>query len=438
MIIEFEISNFGPIREAKKISFEATPDEHLSDYYIAEPIPGLRLLKLLIIYGANASGKSTLLEAIEFLRELSLNPLNDKNDELEFQPFLFDSTSKSQHSSLQIAFLVNKVRYNYHVQFTRLYILSERLQYYPKNRVADFYTRTTDIENKVSKISFGSTLKVNNKELAIIEGNTLWNNTVLGAFNKTNVNIPALNTVIKWFNETLMSSVRPTTNLFNWTSDKVQDDPTFKTDILEILKKADIQIDGIDIKTTQRELDEITLNRLAAWSISEKQKNQLLRDKKITTRDIFFKHTVKEEGTATSYELINSMESRGTLRYYGLSGILNTLINSNKIITIDELETSLHTDLMKHFILVHLANSTFSQLAITTHNLSLLEDKENIRNDAVWFTEKKENGTTDLYSLADFDTSVLRKGASIINSYKTGKLGAKPDLGSIFISKNHD
>ncbi|SDG04783.1 AAA family ATPase [Chitinophaga filiformis] len=438
MIIEFEISNFGPIREAKKISFEAIADDHLSDYYVVEPIPGLRLLKLLIIYGPNASGKSTLLEAIEFLRELSLNPVNDKNDELEFQPFLFDSTSKSNTSSLQIAFLINKVRYNYHVEFTRQYILSERLQYYPKNRVADFYTRTTDIENKVSKISFGSTLKVNNKELAVIEGNTLWNITVLGAFNKTNVNIPELNTVIKWFNETLMSSVRPTTNLFGWTSDRIQDDPTFKTDILGILKKADIQIDGIDIRTTQRELDEITLNRLVAWSTSEKQAKQLLKDKKITTRDIFFKHTVKEEGTAISYELINSMESRGTLRYYGLSGILNTLINSNKIITIDELETSLHTDLMKHFILVHLANSTFSQLAITTHNLSLLEDRDVVRNDAIWFTEKKENGTTDLYSLADFDTSVLRKGASIINSYKTGKLGAKPDLGSIFISKNHD
>ena len=438
MIIEFEISNFGPIRESQKVSFEATPDEHLSEYYIIEPIPGLRLLKLLIIYGPNASGKSTLLEAVEFLRELSLNPVSDKNDNLEFQPFLFDNTSKSDKSSLQIAFLINKVRYNYIVEFTQQYILSEKLQYYPKNRVADFYTRTTDIENKVSKIAFGSTLKVNNKELAIIEGNTLWNNTVLGAFNKTNVNIPELNNVINWFNETLMSSIRPTTNLFNWTSDRVQDDPTFKKGILEILKKADIQIDGIDIKTSQRELDDETLSRLAAWSTSEKQKKQLLKDKKITTRDIFFKHTVKEDGKAASYDLINNMESRGTLRYYGLSGILNTLINSNKIITIDELETSLHADLMKHFILVYLANSTYSQLTITTHNLSLLEDKEIIRNDTIWFTEKKENGTTDLYSLADFDTSVIRKGSSIINSYKTGKLGAKPDLGSIFIPKNDE
>jgi AAA15 family ATPase/GTPase len=437
MIIEFEIGNFGPIREPQKISFEATSDDHLSEYYIVEPIPGLKLLKLLVIYGPNASGKSTLLEAIEFLRELSLNPVSDKNDELAFQPFLFDLASKSEKSSIQIAFLINKVRYNYSVEFTQQYILNEKLQYYPKNRVADFYTRTTDIENKVSKISFGGTLKVNNKELAVIEGNTLWNNTVLGAFNKTNVNIPALNTIINWFNETLMSSIRPTTNLFNWTSDKIQDDSNFKKGILELLKKADVQIDDIDIKTTQRDLDDETLNRLAAWSISEKQKKQLLKDKKITTRDIFFKHTVKEDGKSTSYELINNMESRGTLRYYGLSGILNTLINAKKIITIDELETSLHPELMKHFVLVYLANSTSSQLMITTHSLSLLEDKDIIRNDAIWFTEKKENGTTDLYSLADFDTSIIRKGSSIINSYKTGKLGAKPDLGSIFISKNN-
>ena len=84
-----------------------------------------------------------------------------------------------------------------------------------------------------------------------------------------------------------------------------------------------------------------------------------------------------------------------------------------------------------------LANSGQSQMLVTTHNLFLLEEREILRNDAIWFTQKKDNGTTELYSLSDFDTSIIRKNSSIINSYKIGKLGAKPDLGNIFITEEN-
>jgi AAA15 family ATPase/GTPase len=437
MIIDFSVKNFGPIREEQILSFEATIDDTLKDYYIVEPIPGLRLLKLLVIYGPNASGKSTVLNALEFLRDLCLDPTDQKNNELYFEPFLFDNTSQNQTSVLKLSFLINELRYQYEVEFTKKYIYREKLQYYPKGRIADFYIRETDVENQVSKITFGSTVKIGTKEQAIIEGNTIWNNTVLGAFTKTNVKIPEFNDILEWFNETFMPAITPSTNLFSWTSDRVEEDPKFKESVIEIIKRADIQINDIDINTKEEDVDDEFISRISLLLPSSKKIDELKKKRKIETKDILFNHTIKEQGKEHSFLLDNKHESRGTLRYYGLSGALSMLINKTQVCTIDEIETSLHPDLMKHFLLIYLANSSKSQLAVTTHNLFLLEEKEILRNDAIWFTQKNDNGTSELYSLADFDTSTIRKGASIINSYKTGKLGAKPELGNVFLSSEN-
>lgn len=99
MIIDFSVKNFGPIKDEQTLSFEATNDDTLNDYYVTEPVSGLRLLKLLVIYGPNASGKSTILNALEFLRDLCLGPTDQKNEELDFEPFLFDDSSHSQTST---------------------------------------------------------------------------------------------------------------------------------------------------------------------------------------------------------------------------------------------------------------------------------------------------------------------------------------------------
>ena len=84
MIISFSVTNFGPIREKQTISFEAKKYDDLENYYVIEPIKGLRLLKLIFLYGANASGKTTMLNAIEFLRDIVLDPFEKKNEKFDF------------------------------------------------------------------------------------------------------------------------------------------------------------------------------------------------------------------------------------------------------------------------------------------------------------------------------------------------------------------
>lgn len=88
---------------------------------------------------------------------------------------------------------------------------------------------------------------------------------------------------------------------------------------------------------------------------------------------------------------------------------------------------------MKHFLQTFLLNATRSQLLITTHNIALLEEQDFIRRDALWFSEKGPDGGIQLYSAADFDSTKLRRDASLINAYRSGRLGAKPNLGSPYV-----
>ena len=80
MIINFTVENFGSIKEKQTLSFMANKSEHLEDYYIIEPIKGLRLNKLALIYGANASGKTTVLKALDFLQDICTNPFDRKTE----------------------------------------------------------------------------------------------------------------------------------------------------------------------------------------------------------------------------------------------------------------------------------------------------------------------------------------------------------------------
>lgn len=144
-------------------------------------------------------------------------------------------------TSLKLNFIINEVRHSYEVEFTRNYIQSERLQYAPKGRMADLYLRNTELDNKLSKVTFGSTLKTSSKNIALIEGNTIWNNTVLGAYIRTNVNIPELDQLLHWFGETLMTEIEPGTDLFEWTTKRIEENVTFKESVIEIIRAAHFQ-----------------------------------------------------------------------------------------------------------------------------------------------------------------------------------------------------
>ena len=426
MIVNFSVQNFGSIKDKQTLSFEADKSTHLEDHYIISGTGGLRLLKLALIYGANASGKTTILNALEFLREIVLEPAEKKTDSFNFNPYQFDYKTASQNSIITIDFIQNEIRYLYEVEFNKSAIVREELYFYNPNK-ANVFRRTTDIEKQFTKISFGSKIKKDITFEKTLEANTLWNNTVLGGFLKTNIQLIELKEATDWFENYLKRLINSDTNLKKYITEKVYKTEVEKRLILDILKKADFNISDILFQEEDSNVFNEFIERLQ--NVNYENWKDLKNKEKLTSVNLEFEHTVNNKKFSLPFDL----ESQGTKRYYGFAGLLSLLINNSIAFPIDELETSLHPELYIHFLLSFLINAKKSQIIATTHNREILSNKDIFRNDAIWFTDKSDNSATELYSLSDFDSSTVRDTSNIFNAYKTGKLGGTPNLGDYYI-----
>jgi AAA15 family ATPase/GTPase len=429
VIANISIQNFGSIKDKQTLSFEAAKSDELEDYYIIEPVKGIRLLKMLLIYGANASGKTTILKAIEFLRDLVLEPADKKNESLDFTPFSFDSNTPKQSSHLAIDFYQKEIRYYYEIEFNSKAIVTEELFFYSPNK-ARIFSRKTDLENQFTEISFGTKIKKDKTFEKTLEANTLWNNTVLGGFLKTNIESKELKNVTDWFSDFLQPMIFTKTQLDDFVTQRIENVEIDKSILLSILKKADFNISDIQIND-DKEISESIIKFLSALEISN---DSIEKIKNTKLKKIEFEHTVDNK----KYFLPIKEESQGTQRYYGFAGLLTMLIQDSIAIPIDELEASLHPDLFIHFLLSFLINSKKSQVFATTHNREILNNKDIFRNDAIWFTDKNKQCATELYSLSDFDSKVIRDTSNVYNAYKIGKLGGVPNLGDYYIDIDNE
>ena len=426
MIHEVRIKNVLSFKEEQTFSFEATKNKSYEDLYTVQVKPNLKLLKLGIIYGANASGKTNFLSALTLLRDIVLKPKDDKFEKIGYTPFLLDHESKKQNGQFYISFFLDKARFIFTIVLNQDHIVDEKLIFYPGIRPALAYHRRYNKEKDISEIEFGDKLGLSNKEAIILEGNTIKNSSVLSIYNKSNINIELLEQVVHWFKDGFMDNVSPKTNLTTWTSRKVEESEDCKDFIVDILQKADFNISDIKIEEKEEDIDEEIAKLIKdASSISNEEKEKILRGRKLKMKRISFIHR-NELGY---FKIPMNLQSNGTRRYYGLGGILNTLLQKNRLITIDELETSLHYELVSHFLKTFLVNSSNSQLIVTTHNINILME-DFIRRDVIWFCEKNNIGATDIYAASDFK---IHKNISLFNAYKIGKLGAKPNLGNIYL-----
>jgi len=369
MIINFSVQNFGSIKDKQTLSFEADKSAHLEDAYIVN-FGGQRILKLALIYGANASGKTTILKALDFLRDIVLEPERKKTNELDFNPFLFDLNTPKQNSIISIEFFKNDIKYFYEVEFFKKAIVSEALFFYNPNK-ANVFKRKTNLSNQFTEISFGSKISADKVFEKTLESNTLWNNTVLGGYLKTNIDLKELQEVVDWFKNYLSPLVYTRTELEGFVTSRIESKVISKADVVTILKKADFNISDIVIEEKEEKIPDGLIEFLKKQVKEHSDKIKELEERgKVTAVNIEFEHTVNN----TKYTLPLEFESQGTRRYYGFAGLLALLIKNSTAFPIDELEASLHPDLYLHFILSFLLNSKASQIIATTHNREILDN----------------------------------------------------------------
>ena len=431
MIAEFTIENFFSIKSPQKISFEPSSDIFMSDEYSYEVKNGVKLLKVGIIYGANASGKTNILNAIDFFRMLVLRMPKDRNEKTGVVPFMLDETSKNETTKMSMIFYINQSKYILTFELDAKYIHSETLTVYDSIRPTKLYSRSYDASSDSSIIEFGVNLKMTKKSQDVISGNTINNSSVLAAFGKSNVERTKLNDVYDYFAKQVKEVLAPGMLLSGYVKSRLDKDESgdLKKFILNFLKASDFNIEDVILREEEKlitpELEQLIQNA----PIGDDAKSDMLRKGKITNTELTFKHKAGDR----LYDLSEEYESNGTMRFLGMAVILNFLLKTNRFVPIDEVETSIHYELLAYFIKVFLANSEgTSQMLLTTHDINLLNE-DFIRRDTIWFTDKDEFGETKIVRLSSMG---LHKNLSPYNAYKQGKLVKLPFLGSQYINLN--
>lgn len=429
MIAEFKVSNYRSIRSEQTISFVPSADKHASREYLYEVRPGVNLLKIGFIYGANASGKSNVLYALDDFRHMMLFSPDSKLDGTEAVPFLLDEQSRDEPTTMTMTFYIDTLRYTMSVAYNEKRILHERLTVAEKGRDAVLYTREYDEGKDNAVVTFGTKMKLDRKSKDAVVSNTINNCTVIAAFGKTNVEASSLNTVYEYFAHHMGRMLEPGMGTAHYVKEILKRDSDGKTKsfILRMLRASDFNITGINLHEEEEPITPSLQKALEVGCLQTADKDEALKRGTLKYDALDFEHEV----SSGSYTLPEGLESVGTIRFMGLAALLSRLLLGERFLSIDEVESSIHYELLAYFIKVFLANSrSTSQMLVTTHNLKLL-DEDFIRRDAVWFTEKSKDGATSLLRLSGMG---LHKTLSPYNAYRQGKLVNLPFLDNVYLN----
>lgn len=414
MLIEFRVKNFRSLRDEQVLSLVASKDNTLQDTHtLASDLNTVpRLLRSAVIYGANASGKSNLLKALQYMRGVVLESATviQPDQVYSIQPFRLDTVSASQPSEFEVTFALGSVRYQYGFTMTAQRIINEYLLVYKSAKPQRWFERWYDSETGKDVYEFGPGMKGSK---ALWEGATRSNSLFLSM--AVQLNSDSLRPVFDWFSSSLVifnehNKLNPQTSL------QMLKNSGGRKQICDFLSAADISISDIEL-VTQKVPGQTVHFDLTAGKTE-------IRNEEVEKQQLRFSH-VTPHGKAV-FDLMD--ESGGTRNLLFLAGPVLEILQKGLTLVIDELDTSLHTLLVRE--LVHLfhqpdINTGGAQLVFTTHDTSLLDAPDLFRRDQIWFVEKDQDQASTLVSLSEFSP---RKNEALERGYLMGRYGGIPFL----------
>lgn len=429
MIQELKIKNFLSFRDEVELSFEATKDTNFEEYQVIEIAPKVRLLRFALIYGANASGKSNILKAFDFLQSFWSATPSSIDEPTGSVPFLLDQKTPEQPSEFELKFFAAGVRYWYLLKLDKSHVIEEKLYYYKSIQPTLLFHRTH--EKGQSFIKFNpAAIKISTIAQEELTLKCLPNMSFFAAKNKVNVSLGQIDTAIDWMKNQTMPYIDPHTNLFEYAGRKIVDNNSLREYLLDFVHRADFNISDIKSDKIDAPIPEFYLKMIledTSLDITTEERDRIKAKGTIPQLKTQFQHAVKNERGAEFYNLPKSRQSDGTHRTLGIETAIFEMMERNAFLSIDELESSLHPDLVEYIIEEFLKSKNQGQLLVTTHYDPLLNTiNDLLRKDSVWFTEKDESGNTSLYSLSDFNG--LNKISSFQRSYRNGVFGALPNI----------
>ncbi len=434
MLIDFSVQNYTSFNSIQSLSLNASTStkEDFNHQYVKEVNEfGINnVLKSAAIFGANASGKSNLVNGLLVFKNIMLNSLESVGDKAldAVVPFLLKDNYYDEPIEFEVSFLANEKMFRYGLSVVDGEISEEWLYWTKTSRETLLFHRDKQ------KVAFNQRSFPEAKLFVKKDGDG-W------LIEKTKPFVPFVSvlsqfdgeksvTVTDWFQKLKIVSGLSDTGLKGFTIELFEQNSEFKTWALEILSA--LQIDDLNISEVE-----------SGYSLP-KEFNPLddsqIKDAGVTLAGFLAKNKVRrkiieviktDKETGQSFSLPLYLESEGTRKLIYLLGPIYEVIRNDEILIIDEFDNKFHTLLCKFIIeLYHQANHGASQLLVTCHDTNLLSNAL-FRRDQIWFVEKNQKNESELYSLVEYKEHYTRKDGSYSKDYLLGKYGAIPLFGSI-------
>ena len=404
MIEDFSFSNFKSFKDLNSLNMTTfNSDDKLSDNFIILPT-GEKVLKSKAIYGANASGKSIIIKALNTFISVVKNSVKDHDAFNQIDKFRLSPQSIIESSYFQLIFRLDNMRYRYGFEVDQGVVKEEWL-FLKKNKreVCVFERESTNITHITKKyfkegILFNEILKKSKESSNVFRNNSLFLTTLYSFGGNLSTKI-----VEKISSINILSGIN--TSKLNEEAKKSLDDQNAKDFILRFLKNADTGIKNI-------EKQKFTIENVEHEFVVSKRNRYSEEGEVIGDYPFFF----------------DTNESEGTKKMFELSPFIYSAIKNNEVLVIDEFDAKFHPLITQKIIeLFNSKENKGAQLIFVTHDTNLLSSSL-LRRDQIDFVEKDKYGASHLYSLAEIKG--VRKDASFEKDYIHGKYGAIPFLGN--------
>ena len=380
----------------------------------------VRVLPVVGIFGANASGKTTILRAMEDMRRLVATSFRhgSRDTPVVRSPFLLDMASAERPTRYEIDLLLDGERWVYGFAVDDTRVVEESAHHWPRGRRALVFRRSE------GGLVFGSPFGAKDRRIASL----LRENALLLSVAGATENRP-LAALFDWFGSNLLLSESDNRVPRAFMTAEMASKQKQRERIIQVLQAADLGITSLTVNPLDDE-DADQLRRVISLirpAEGDLDLPDLSEADIVSFRQLGLTHSGAECGVSLGPE----DESQGTLVWVSLIGPLLQALDEGKVVLVDELDASLHSDLVERVVAMFQdprTNRNGAQLIFNSHDGALLDGAAawSLGRDQIWFTEKYADGGTKLYSLDDFSP---RRDDDIRGRYFRGRYGATPVVG---------
>ena len=425
-LLVFRVENARSFRDESELSLLATA---MAEKPYVREIPwrqggsAVRVLPVAGAFGANGSGKSNLLKVMADMRRLVLSSFRSgvPGGGIPRLPFRLDEQSPHLPSRYEVDIVLNGIRHEYGFELDNEQVRQEWAHHYPRGKAALLFHR----QGEAFRLG-ASERSASRAVLKLLRPNALFLSTAAATGH------PALTPLYQWFKQNLRLAEADSRLTRQVLTAEMLDDGPRRDAVLQLLRAADLGITGVRKQAPDPAMQEKIRRVVHILMEAEDESDHDPVPDPADFRELTGINLV-HRGSTTEIELDNVDESLGTLVWFGLVGPVIESLTTGAVLLADELDASLHPDLVAQLVQLYQnpnTNPRHAQLLFNSHDTSLLSGAVGERllgRDQVWFTQKLNDGRTELYQLIDFQP---RKQEAIGRRYLDGWYGAKPIVSS--------